>query len=196
VRIPSNYKLFVRLTSQYLCYGTYISCGGRRDRRWKIFRVSLDGQRSVKSKQSLVLDNFHGSEIGNTVAFEIFNNYFYAVSNQGTSKVEEIDWTSFYHCVRLPLDDPVSAKLEKNDRVFRRQHAQGPIDDSWTSLSLQNSERTNEVLIVESRCEWEQASSRQSRTFYTSKFVVKKNCSFRASSPLDDTSNRLILPEK
>jgi hypothetical protein len=79
--------------------------------------------------------------------------------------------------------------------VYRRQHAQGPIHDSWTDLSLQLSERTNEVMILESRREWAQASSRQSRTFYTSKFHVNPKRSSRASSPSEDAPETVLLPE-
>jgi hypothetical protein len=196
VQIESNSKLFVRHTSQYLYYGTHTGIGDDGHHKWEVSGISLDGHSPLlEAERPLLLDDFHGSDIGSTVAFEIYNNCFYAVSNQGTFEVEEVDWTSFYHCVRFPLDSPVSAKLEKDERVYRRQHAQGPIHDSWTDLSLQISERTNEVMIVESRREWEQASSRQSRTFYTSKFEVKKDRSSRASSPLDDVSGALLLPE-
>jgi hypothetical protein len=196
VQTASNSRLFVRHTSQYLYYGTHTGIGGDGHHKWEMFGVSLSAQSSLPpTDRPLLLEDFHGSDIGSTVAFEIYGDHFYAVSNQGTFEVEEVDWTSFYHCVRFPLNNPICAKLEKDERVYRRQHAQGPIHDSWTDLSLQISERTNEVLIMESRREWEQASSRQSRTFYTSNFNVRKNHSSRASSPSDDAPNTQLLPE-
>jgi hypothetical protein len=190
VQVESSSRLFVRHTSRYLYYGTHTGIGGDGHHKWEISGVSLDEQFPLpKTERPLLLENFHGTDVGSTVAFEIYNDQFHAVSNQGTFEVEEIDWTSFYHCVRFPLDNPTFAMLEKDEQVYRRQHAQGPIHDSWTDLSLQISERTNEVMIVESRREWAQASSRQSRTFYTTIFDAKCKRSSRNSSPSDDQSH-------
>ncbi|EON64093.1 hypothetical protein W97_03323 [Coniosporium apollinis CBS 100218] len=113
------------------------------------------------------LDDFAGSDVGSTVVFEIHDGYFYALSNQTTFEAEEVDWTSFYHCVRFPLDRPESQAAETNKEIFRRQHAEGPINDSWTDLSLQADERTNDLMIVEARREWRDGGSEQHRTFYT-----------------------------
>lgn len=196
VQIASSSKLFVRHTSQHLYYGTHTGMGDDGHHKWEIFGVSLDDRDSPSSpKQPLLLEDFHGTDIGSTVAFEIFKGKFYAVSNQGTFEVEEVDWTSFYHCVSFPLDNPTPTAMETDRRVYRRQHAQGPIHDSWTDLSLQRSECTDEVMIIESRREWAQASSRQSRTFYTSKFQVRPNRSSRASSMSEDIAPTFPLPE-
>ncbi|KAJ9638813.1 hypothetical protein H2199_006673 [Coniosporium tulheliwenetii] len=113
------------------------------------------------------LDDFAGSDVGSTVAFEIHGGYFYALSNQTTFEAEEVDWTSFYHCVRFPLDSLDRQAAETNKQLFRRQHAEGPINDSWTDLSLQADERTGELMIVEARREWRDGGSEQHRTFYT-----------------------------
>jgi hypothetical protein len=164
--------------------------------KWEISGVALDDRDDLPgTKQPLLLEDFHGTDIGSTVAFEIFNDKFHAVSNQGTFEVEEVDWTSFYHCVSFPLDKPIPSAMETDQRVFRRQHAQGPIHDSWTDLSLQRNECTNEVMIIESRREWAQASSRQSRTFYTTKFEVRPNRSSRESSTSEDLVHACPLPE-
>ena len=196
IPIAANSKLFVRHTARYLYHGTHTGIGDDGHHKWEIQGVSLDEQFPLPAtKRPLLLEDFHGTDIGSTVAFEIYNDHFYAVSNQGTFEVEEVDWTSFYHCARFSLKDPSPKTMETDERVYRRQHAQGPIHDSWTDLSLQLSERTNEVMIIESRREWAQASSRQSRTFYTSKFQVRRNRSSRASSPSDDPAQALPLPE-
>ncbi|RYN88498.1 hypothetical protein AA0119_g11752, partial [Alternaria tenuissima] len=65
----------------------------------------------------------------------------------------------------------------------------GPIHDSWTDLTLQLDERTNETVIVESRREWAQASSRQSRTFYVTKL------DFREEDDMEESSDEPLLPE-
>lgn len=197
VALESISKVFARHTAQYLYYGTHTGIGNDGHHKWEIAGISFD-----KSKfplpllgHPLLFEDFHGTDIGSTVAFEIHNDHFCAVSNQGTFEVEEVDWTSFYHCVRFPLNNPVRAAMEKNERVYRRQHAQGPIHDSWTDLSLQTSEKTNEMVIVESRREWEQASSRQSRTFYVSKFDVDQKHPSWTSSSFNEASEKFMLPE-
>ncbi|KAL5119626.1 hypothetical protein ACEQ8H_002472 [Pleosporales sp. CAS-2024a] len=195
VQIRVSSRIFVRHNARYLYYGTHTGIGYDGHSKWEIAGVTLDKNFPLPQRP-LLLEDFHGYDIGSTVAFEIFNDYFYAVSNQGTYEVEEVDWTSFYHCVRFPLDKPCTQEMLKDERVYRRQHAQGPIHDSWTDLTLQISERTNKVMILESRREWVQASSRQSRTFYTSKFHVKPKKSSRASlSSAEEDSDILPLPE-
>lgn len=191
--LVSSSKLFVRHTSRYLYYGTHTGIGDDGHHKWEIYGVSLDDRFPLPIREKpLLLDNFHGTDIGSTVAFEIQNDQFYAVSNQGTFEVEEIDYTSFYHSVRFPIDQPLSEFVEKDERLYRRQHRQGPIHDSWTDLSLQIDERTNKTVIVESRREWAQASSRQSRTFYVTR--LKEHPS-DASSPIQEPSDGPDLPE-
>ncbi|KAJ4993231.1 F-box domain-containing protein [Stagonosporopsis vannaccii] len=167
-------RLFVRHTAQHICFGMHNGRGTDGHRKWIIQTYKMDAVRINLNRESeevkgIVLQDFHGNDIGSTVAFEIHDGHFYAVSNQGTYEVEEIDWTSFYHCVRIPLDDPVEEALQRNTRLYRRQHADGPIHDSWTDLVLQHSEKTNDLYIVESRREWVESTSRHARTFYTSR---------------------------
>jgi len=165
VQLASHSKLFARHNAHYLYYGTHTGIGDDGHHKWDIDGFSLhEGFPPPERERPVLLDRFHGSDIGSTAAFEIHNDYFYAVSNRGAHEVNEMDYTSFYQVARFPLNKP--NKVQINDRVFRRNHKQGPIHDSWTDLSLQLDERTNKTVIVESRREWAQASSRQSRTFY------------------------------
>jgi hypothetical protein len=195
-QIIASSKLFVRHTDRYLYYGTHTGIGDDGHHKWEISGVSLDEKFPLpETDRPLLFEDFHGTDIGSTVAFEIYNDYFYGISNQGTFEVEEVDWTSFYHCVRFPLDKPITKEMQKDERVYRRQHAQGPIHDSWTDLSLQLSEYTNDVMILESRREWAQASSRQSRTFYTSRFQVRSKRSSKLSTPTEDDSAAVLLPD-
>jgi hypothetical protein len=169
---PDNSKLFVRHTSQYLYYGSHTGISPNDGHhKWKIWGVALRPTLNMPAQQEqpLLLEDFHGSDIGSTVAFEIHAGFFYAVSNQGTYEVEEIDWTSFYNCIRFPLHDPVYKALQTDARVYRRQHAEGAIHDSWTDLTLQHDEETNDFFVVESRREWLGSSSKQARTFYTTR---------------------------
>lgn len=166
--LGSASKLFVRNTATYFFYGTHTGLGAHGHHEWKIHSHSLKEDHPFPTNiPPLQLDEFVGSDLGSTVAFEIHGDHFYAVSNQTSFVVEEVDWTSFYHCIRFPLHRPVKEALEVNTRVYRRQHAEGPINDSWTDLSLQVDERTNDLQIVEARREWRNGGSKQERTFYT-----------------------------
>jgi hypothetical protein len=192
ILLESSYKLFVRHTSSYLYWGTYTGAGYHGHHEWEISGVSLESEGLLpECRRPLKFDEFFGTDIGQTITFEIHNGYFYALSNQTSFDVEELDWTSFYHCIRFPLDRPVYAELEANKRIYRRQHSEGPIHDSWTDLTLQVDEGTNELVIVESRREWLKSSSRQSRTFYVSKIGFPYVSSTTSSN--DDTPT--LLPD-
>ncbi|CAA9961388.1 f-box domain-containing protein [Pyrenophora teres f. maculata] len=181
-------RLLVRHNSRYLYYVTHTGRGDDGERKWEIDGISLDINFPLpRRERPLLLENFHGSDIGSTIAFEIHNDHFYAVSNQGSSEVEEIDYTSFYHVVRFPLNSPLPDEVEKDERLYRRQHKEGPIHDTWTDLTLQVDDCTNETVIVESRREWAQASSRQSRTFYVTKLNFGEN--------FEDMLDEQLLPE-
>lgn len=166
---PSR-KLFVRHTNEYVCFGTHTGRGTDGHNKWAIRcypleKIGPDGPTALPILTHL-LDDFHGSDLGSTVAFEIHDGYLYAVSNQSTHEVEEVDWTSFYRCVRIRLGDNEEV-APAVVRVYRRQHAEGAIHDSWTDLTLQHDERTNDLYIVESRREWLGATSKQARSFYS-----------------------------
>ncbi|KAF3046969.1 hypothetical protein E8E12_009666 [Didymella heteroderae] len=170
--VADSVKLFVRHTSEYLYFGLHNTQGRDGHRKWLIKGCNLDPtkpEKDVWMNPPLLIEDFHGNDVGSTVAFEIHDGYFYAVSNQGTYEVEEVDWTSFYHCVRFPLDNNIENAVQRDARVYRRQHAEGAIHDSWTDLTLQHDEETNVLYIVESRREWLGATSKQARAFYTSK---------------------------
>lgn len=187
IPIEDNYRLFVRHTSSFLYYGTYTGVGRSGHHEWEIRGVSLPpGSSNFVCAPPIQLEDFFGTDIGSTIAFEIHDNHFYAISNQTSFDVEELDWTSFYHCIRFPLDQPYFDYVEINPRIYRRQHKEGPIHDSWTDLTIQIDECTNEPVIVEARREWQNGSSRQFRTFYISpipSFGAKSTTTSRDESP-------------
>ncbi|KAF1962210.1 hypothetical protein CC80DRAFT_542530 [Byssothecium circinans] len=185
VALESSYKLFSRHTADWLYYGTYSAVSSNGHHEWEIQGVSLTTGRLISP---FSLEGFFGTDIGSTIAFGIHEGFFYAVSNQTSFEVEEIDWTSFYHCISFPLSQPFGKNIEINKKVYRRQHKEGPIHDSWTELTLQFDDRTNKPIIVESRREWIGSSSKQLRTFYMTEFVSK------ATEPAEG-SPRAELPE-
>ena len=185
--LASTSRLFVRHTRNLLYFGTHSATGSHGYREWILqgitfahspFRFSpqarmpcakpQDGEESIK----IQLHDFPGTDLGSTIVFKIVDGqHLYALSNCSSFEVVEIDWTSFYHLRRFELfDPPVSDEfMEKAQRIHRRQHWDGPINDSWGDLSLQTDERTNELLIVEARKEWWRGASAQSRAFYVTR---------------------------
>lgn len=168
VSVSTSSKTFVRQDSQYLCYGTHTSIGTHGHHEWEVrcYEMTRLGVHPQVEYKLLQLEDLIGSDIGVTVTFKIHKGYLYALSNQTTFDVEEVDWTSYYHCYRFPLNDPRAENLEKK-RIWRRQHREGPINDSWTDLALHVDECTGDLLIVESRREWQNGQSQQWRTYYT-----------------------------
>ncbi|KAK3942939.1 hypothetical protein QBC46DRAFT_338915 [Diplogelasinospora grovesii] len=96
-----------------------------------------------------------GSDIRSTICFEIIDGYFYGLSNQTTFKVTGTDLMSYYVCFRFPLNPRgfYEIKQAARKRMWRRRHAEGVIDDRWTSLRIFKDERTGMLKVIESRKE-------------------------------------------
>lgn len=165
--LDSTCKIFVRHNREFLYYGTHSEIDTDGYRKWVIHGYDFTNMKWFDRKMHL--SDMVGSEIGSTICFELHKGYFYALSSQTSFEVEEIDWSSFYHCVRFPLEFPYSDLLEKTENMsmWRRQHQEGPIHDRWTSLRLYADENTDELKVMECRREWRQGSSRSRRTCYT-----------------------------
>jgi hypothetical protein len=169
--LDSTEKIFVRHNREFLYFGTNSDVGTDGYKKWVIQGYSFRTRKWFEQK--IHLPDMVGNEIGSTICFEFHKKYFYALSNQTSFEVEEIDWTSFYHCIRFPLDSPCKELLEKteNKNMWRRQHQEGPIDDRWTFLRLDTDETTGDLRIVESRKEWYLGASRSQRTYYTTEII-------------------------
>jgi hypothetical protein len=165
--LASTDKIFVRHNAAFLYYGTHSELDTDGYKKWVIH--GYDFATSKWFPEKIHLPDMVGSEIGQTVCFEFYKGFFYALSNQTSFEVEEIDWTSFYHCARFPLNSPSNELLEKteDEMMWRRQHQEGPIDDRWTILRLDVDHSTGELNIVEARKEWHLGSSKSQRTYYT-----------------------------
>ncbi|KAI9680638.1 MAG: hypothetical protein M1817_004078 [Caeruleum heppii] len=162
--VQNTTQIFARNNASYVYYGTHSVLGSHGHHEWVIQGISLRTREAFPSK--VHLRNFVGSDLEITVCFEIFGDHFYALSNQTSFDVEEIDWTSHYHCYRFPLHDPRQDSLEIQDDIWRRSHIEGPINDSWTDLRLDVDETSGQVRIVESRREWKNGGSASQRTHY------------------------------
>ncbi|KAL9085729.1 MAG: hypothetical protein Q9165_007478 [Trypethelium subeluteriae] len=165
-RVDSSYRIFVVNDSHSLCFGTHSELGGHGHHEWIVHGIKLDSEEELDHGIGVQLENLVGGDIGSNVAFRIHNGYFYALSNQTSFELEEIDYTSFYTCMRFPLDRFCQSELRIIDDIYRRQNSEGAINDSWTDLGLQVSESTNELTIVEARREYLGNTSSHQRTYY------------------------------
>lgn len=169
--LDTTYKIFVRNDCNYLYFGTHSEFGDDGFRRWVLMGYDIHGGRWFDQKVHLL--DMVGSDIGQSIAFEIIDGKFYGLSNQTSFEVDEVDWTSHYHCFRFPVAAPKPKTTERSvkDKMWRRQHAEGPIDDRWSFIRLLRDERDPAQLqVLESRKEWLAGSSGR-RNYYTTRLV-------------------------
>jgi len=144
------------------------------------------------------LQDVPGSVVGSEIDFRIHKGHFYAVSNCRFELVE-VDWTSFYHCIKFPLNRPNVEAIRTKNRVYRRQNDEGVIQDGWINLSLQVDERTDELLIVEARNEfrtnYQPDAPLHARTWYTTQidFDEEDDLDPECIPPLGPENDPLVL---
>ncbi|EAW09905.1 F-box domain protein [Aspergillus clavatus NRRL 1] len=161
--LRSTRRLFVRHNKSYLYYGAQSALSHHGYPQWAIHCVDLATGRHVTDKP-VELEKLVGNEIGQTVCFEVYQDHLYAVSTLVDFEEEEVDWTSLYMytCI-APRRNPGIVKLADE---WRRQHREGPINESWSDLSLRVDEATNQLMILECRREWRNGGSDNCRTYY------------------------------
>ena len=168
-RLRSTNRLFALQSEDWLFYGTRSAAArwcNQPYREWLIQGISLGGKkfglvddidgtpRPSSKTERIQLHSFAGAEIGSSAAFKIHDGYFYGVTNYDAFDVIEVDFTSYYHCIRFPLKRAQQSTCEAARKVYRRQHIDGPVNDGWNTLELQVNEDTNDLMIVEGRAEW------------------------------------------
>lgn len=185
--LDTTYKIFVRNDRDYLYFGTHSEFGDDGFRRWVLMGYDIHGGRWFDQKVHLL--DMVGSDIGQSIAFEIIDGKFYGLSNQTSFEVDEVDWTSHYHCFRFPVAAPKPKTTERSvkDMMWRRQHAEGPIDDRWSFIRLLRDESDpTQLQVLESRKEWITGSSGR-RNYYTTRLVFPEKA---ANSEEQGSSSR------
>ncbi|KAI0005635.1 hypothetical protein F4779DRAFT_47366 [Xylariaceae sp. FL0662B] len=184
IRLESTAKIFVRNNEDYLYFGTHSETGADGLRKWVLQGFSIRDRTWFPRK--IHLSNLVGYDMASTVCFEIIDEYFYGLSNQTAFEVEEIDWTSYYYCFRFRLNtpDPTKTEIMEKDSSWRRQHAEGPIDDRWGFLKLEKDEASGKINIIEARKEWLAGQSGSLRTYYITELVFQQNSELGVSSRL------------
>lgn len=165
--LESTYKLFVRNDDAFLYFGTHSEFGEDGFRRWVLH--SYDIKANEWFDQKIHLMDMVGSDINQSICFEIIDGYFYGLSNQTSFEVNEVDWTSYYHSFCFPVGSPYAESTQRSDRdkMWRREHAEGPIDDRWSFMRLVKNEENGKLQILESRKEWLGRRSSGQRAYYT-----------------------------
>ncbi|KAH8880019.1 hypothetical protein GQ53DRAFT_849234 [Thozetella sp. PMI_491] len=168
--LETSYKIFVRNNSEFLYYGTHTVTGSDGFRRWKL--KAYDIRKDDVLEQPLMMKKMVGSDIGSTICFDIFDGYFYGLASSIRFDVQETEGTSFYRVFRFPTVADGFSKIEwaPRETMWRRQHAEGPIDDRWTFLRNIRDEETGEQRILESRKEWLYGHRSARRTYYMTCF--------------------------
>lgn len=193
IPLESAIRIFVRNNKDHLYFGTHSEYGDDGFRKWVLRHFDI--REGHLSRDKMHLSNVVGYEIGSTVCFEIIDDHFYGCSNQTAFEIEEIDWTSYYYCFRFRVGDLDSEKAQvmKKRDSWRRQHAEGPIDDRWGFIQLEKDEVTGSIKIIECRKEWLTGRSGNRRTYYTKKVVFSAPGEVEESG--DDSSSVDAPPE-
>lgn len=174
ISLESTAKIFVRNNRDYLYFGTHSEEGPDGFRNWVLTGFDINDRRLFPRKVHLA--NVVGYDMGSTVCFEIIDDHFYGLSNQTDFEIRETDWISYYHCFRFSLHAPdprktrtMKMQVMKKEASWRREHAEGPIDDRWGFLKLEKDEASGKLNIIESRKEWLAGQSGSRRSYYTTK---------------------------
>ncbi|KAI1315046.1 hypothetical protein F5Y16DRAFT_406985 [Xylariaceae sp. FL0255] len=173
-RLNSAHRIFVRNNHGYLYVGTHSGEGADGLRKWVLRGFDLE-TRQWLSHPSLHLSHVVGYDIGSAVCFEIYDGWFYGLSNRTLDEIEDPDWMSYYYCFRFPLGESSSDCIQVMRKAdsWRRQHTEGPIDDRWGLLKLEKDEGTGELVIVECRKEFLQGKIGSQRTYYTTPVIFQ-----------------------
>ncbi|KAI1126322.1 hypothetical protein F5Y10DRAFT_245035 [Nemania abortiva] len=174
-RLDSIARIFVRNNDKFLYYGTHSWEGADGLRKWVLKGFDLNTL-SWLTQPRMYLANLAGSDIGSTVCFEIFGDYFYGLSNQSLFEADDPEWASHYYCFRFPLNEPRLDKFQimAKEDSWRRNHSEGPIDDRWGFLSLEIDETSGNTVILECRKEWLRNQRGSQRTYYTTDVVFRQ----------------------
>lgn len=163
-QLTSTRRLFVRHNESYIFYGVYSRVGTDGYPQWTIEWADLRAGYQGPPAKPIILSNFPGSDIGQSVCFELFRDRLYAVTNRMDSNEDELHWVSYYEWTCIEPDPNV--RRPRIHRVWRRNHKEGPIMETWTDMFLRENEKTGEIHIYECRREWLHGASDSTRTCY------------------------------
>ncbi|KAL1837888.1 hypothetical protein VTJ49DRAFT_3292 [Mycothermus thermophilus] len=195
--LTSVSNLFVRNNDRFLYYGYTSEPDAEGHEYWSIGMFLVASETGMGKEFSLPeevrLPEAIGTDVGSTVCFEIYDDYFYILSSQRTLDVEGDDWASYYLCLRYPLGENsfYHAEQPPDQRLWRRNHKEeGPLDDRWAFLRLARNEATGQLQAIECRQEYPPGSAKAKRTYYTTPIDFGQVTSY----PDDETATGLKHP--
>lgn len=167
--VPASSPVFVRHSRSYIWYGVFTADGGASG-ICSIFGV--DVALSTEPIQFTV-HCAEGGGLGESLCFEVYKDHLYTVSTLATSDNNERyfpagregdeEFSSFY---QWSCYAPSDSGRNWSGRLWRREHREGPIHETWADLSIRMDETTGRLVIVECRREWPGGKSENRRTCY------------------------------
>ncbi|CAI7640275.1 unnamed protein product [Penicillium manginii] len=158
VVVPPGVPIFVRNSRSYMWYGCYTASTADSDGVWSVCCVDFATLDKIEFQLNRVFDG----DLGQTLCFEMYKEHLYAVSTQVASDDDE-RFSSFYHWFCYA---PRQKGQNWKDRIWRREHLEGPINEMWTDLSIRTDEKSGNPVIIECRREWYHGKSENHRTTY------------------------------
>jgi hypothetical protein len=173
--------IFVRNDSRFLYYGVRIpsqhagiaidggiSNHGGHDSIWEIHGLDLAAKGTTKSalELNIRLPEWVGEDIGRTASFEIFDGWFYGISNEQAFEPERNKWNSFYYAFRFRVGHETAREKLPKALSWRRGADEGPVDDRWYTLQLVRDEQTSDIFVYETRKEWKPGAGYNRRNCY------------------------------
>ena len=116
ISITDPTRIFVRNNADYLVVGTYSSRNQDGHRQWHIRCFDLRQGRELKA---FPLPNIIGREINIHVDFKIYDEYFYAASNEPGTEDGEMQLQVYYCRYRLGEDDLESGSHRRPPDIER-----------------------------------------------------------------------------
>ncbi|RSL81488.1 hypothetical protein CDV31_017029, partial [Fusarium ambrosium] len=140
-------------------------------------RISLEHQTLIRNNKEYLFCITKSHQMidgsyrwGKDICFEIIDDYFYCVSNESETPIDQElkRRRRFYQALRFPVDQAKHEACEKpsTGHPWRRHDSEGTIDVRWTCLQLSKDENTGDIYIVEIRQEWPLGVSGSQRTCY------------------------------
>ncbi|OQE16770.1 hypothetical protein PENSTE_c023G04770 [Penicillium steckii] len=157
-QVPAGAPIFVRCNRSCIWYGYSTATTSSECGPWRIYAFDL----LLGQTNGYPLDRRVNGDLGQTVCFEVFDGTLYAISTVEKAN-DTPSRTSYYYwfCYNKRRQDQPYYR-----RLWRRENGEGPIDDSWTKLSMRLDEVTGQPVIVECRREWPGGKSESRRACY------------------------------
>jgi hypothetical protein len=191
LRIESVSRLFVRNNDRFLYCGNTTQPDDQGAEYWEIRGFDITARSYLDGR--IRVPDVLGTDIGSTICFEIFDGYFYGLSNLRSLDVIVVDWVSYYSCFRFPLAKDGFRAVEVLDpcrQLWRRDHTEGPIDDRWSFLRFFKDEATGQLKVLESRSEWLEGRITARRTYYTTPISFDRPATHGTGSDISATKTR------